>query len=514
VSLGLALLFVLTFQASAAYAAPGDFDRSFGSNGIVELETLDPTLKEAFQIAAGPNGTVYVLSSRSTQCGLLPPCERQLTVSRFRSDGALDANYGNGGTALAFPQLGGISDAELSGRSDIAVDSLGRAVVVAQQEPDVLISRLDVGGDPDVAFGGVRRLSPGATPTPKVLSTAVLDDDRIVVLASWSDEQQVRPSEPSTRVLVARLLTDGALDPAFGSSGVVNALVQGSSFFDSFAAGRDGSVIAVGEQCCGSAPWEPILLRIPEDGASYDPEFGARIWGESLTDRLGHSRPEPFLITVNRLFMRRNDRIDILVTSQAGKRGEVSFLLRVRPNLRLDENFGNGGVRKLPKPVKAAAIDSEGRIFIISQIEDTSLGTGAYLFRLSANGRPDLTFGGGKVFLFTRYNHFPGAQAAAFSGQRPVIFDKRVIECRYECDPHPRLIRLRGGGSNTSCLGRPATIVGTRRGEVLRGTRRADVIAALGGNDTVRAGRGDDLVCGGQGQDHLLGGTGRNRLRD
>ena len=63
-----------------------------------------------------------------------------------------------------------------------------------------------------------------------------------------------------------------------------------------------------------------------------------------------------------------------------------------------------------------------------------------------------------------------------------------------------------------TCAGKPATIVGTARNDVLRGTRKADVILALGGNDVVRGARGNDIVCGGPGNDRLFGDSGSDRL--
>ena len=59
-----------------------------------------------------------------------------------------------------------------------------------------------------------------------------------------------------------------------------------------------------------------------------------------------------------------------------------------------------------------------------------------------------------------------------------------------------------------SCLGQPATIVGTNAGEVLMGTPGDDVILARGGNDTIFARGGDDVICGGGGNDRIRAGAG------
>ena len=62
------------------------------------------------------------------------------------------------------------------------------------------------------------------------------------------------------------------------------------------------------------------------------------------------------------------------------------------------------------------------------------------------------------------------------------------------------------------CLGKTATIVGTKKSEVIRGTKRADVIVAKGGNDTIIAGGGNDLICAGAGADIVRAGGGRDRV--
>src|SRR6266540_1577596 len=62
-----------------------------------------------------------------------------------------------------------------------------------------------------------------------------------------------------------------------------------------------------------------------------------------------------------------------------------------------------------------------------------------------------------------------------------------------------------GGPIVATCLGHPATLVGTGRHDTLVGTRGPDVIVGLGGNDRIRGGGGRDLICGGAGSDVVFG---------
>jgi Ca2+-binding RTX toxin-like protein len=59
-----------------------------------------------------------------------------------------------------------------------------------------------------------------------------------------------------------------------------------------------------------------------------------------------------------------------------------------------------------------------------------------------------------------------------------------------------------------TCLGEPATIVGTENNDTLNGTEGEDVIAGLGGDDLIRGLGGEDVICGGDGNDYLYGSNG------
>lgn len=63
-----------------------------------------------------------------------------------------------------------------------------------------------------------------------------------------------------------------------------------------------------------------------------------------------------------------------------------------------------------------------------------------------------------------------------------------------------------------TCVGQPATIVGTMSDDVIVGTSTRDVIVALGGNDRIEAKGGNDLICAGGGNDIVLAGFGNDRV--
>ena len=76
-------------------------------------------------------------------------------------------------------------------------------------------------------------------------------------------------------------------------------------------------------------------------------------------------------------------------------------------------------------------------------------------------------------------------------------------------------------GPPPTCVGVPATLVGTSGNDVLNGTAGNDVIVAGAGADTVNGNGGNDTICGdadndtidgGDGDDYVLGGSGADRI--
>ena len=65
-----------------------------------------------------------------------------------------------------------------------------------------------------------------------------------------------------------------------------------------------------------------------------------------------------------------------------------------------------------------------------------------------------------------------------------------------------------------TCMGQPATIVGTDGNDTIQGTHGDDVIAALGGDDLISSGGSNDtdLICAGDGNDSIIVTTGGEGL--
>ncbi len=161
-------------------------------------------------------------------------------IVRFLGDGKLDPSFGDGGVVTVTRPKGGVFVL-----SDVAVDSLGRVVVVGLTRPlptnstpdpvvaSATVMRFDADGRPDRTFGTDGRLvtdlglgapaAPGGTyggPSVGIRSVVVDSQNRIVISGGYVTELSHCERSVNSKGFVARLTESGALDPTFGAGGI------------------------------------------------------------------------------------------------------------------------------------------------------------------------------------------------------------------------------------------------------------------------------------------------------
>jgi uncharacterized delta-60 repeat protein len=218
----------------------GARDVSFGKGGKVTVGFPSES--------AGSSGPQYELPFEFTpgdQKMALAPGGKVVVagapkIVRFLGNGKLDPSFGKGGVVDVPRPAGGIFVL-----SDVAVDSLGRVVLVGltrplptNSTPDPVISsatvmRFDADGRPDPTFGTDGRLvtdlglgapaaSGGTYGGPSVgLRSVVIDSRNRIVLSGGYVTELARCSRSvDSKGFVARLTGSGALDPTFGAGGI------------------------------------------------------------------------------------------------------------------------------------------------------------------------------------------------------------------------------------------------------------------------------------------------------
>jgi uncharacterized delta-60 repeat protein len=486
------------FGASTAAAAPADLDRSFGGgDGIAEVTGPAGSLpgEAAGRMAIGPHDEIFVLYSNYPPCDPPFDCRLELTVARYTPDGSPDPSF------ATEPQLVFDHSSPYNHDFELAVGPDGNPVVAAYGDEKLVLARLGLDGrlDPGFGVGGVVPFTSthsveAAHDVPKL---AVQPDGKIVVAVQGGREESGR------NLAVARFLANGEYDPSFGSGGELDVLVGTQTRPAGLFLGPNGSVTVPMPLCClGGTGLFGEGLNVVRLTAAGQPDPGWAGDGSLFM-------PTPGTESAVEAAAPAGDGLFLSVESSTPTVSTVGNLIKLAPNGALDPSFGSGGGLRLFYRVGAVdpkdlALDAKGRLVGVGWAGRIGV------FRLRSDGSKDRTFNGGeRIVVPYGGGGSPEYAVGIQSNGRIVAFGDSGLGAFKRFG----LIALRGGTDRSRCLGKKATIVGTRGRDRLTGTPRRDVIAALGGADEVRALAGPDLICGGKGRDRLFGGAGKDKVR-
>jgi uncharacterized delta-60 repeat protein len=239
--------------ATAALAAPGDLDASFGGDGIVTT-AIGHGDDFAEGVALRPDGSLVAAGSDS----------EDFVVARYLPDGALDPSFGGDGivTTAVSPSFDEARAVAAFPGGEVVAG--GRAFTGAGY--DIALVRYADDGSLDASFGG-----------DGIVTTAVSGGtDEILALAPLAGGKLVAAGRTFDGVgfdfVVARYLPDGALDPSFGGDGIVTTSFGGDDRAWGVAVQHDGKIVVAGNTCT-PAGCEFALARYDQNG-SRDPSFG------------------------------------------------------------------------------------------------------------------------------------------------------------------------------------------------------------------------------------------------
>jgi uncharacterized delta-60 repeat protein len=250
------------------YNSGGSLDKTFGKSGMVTtiiaqgstVWSLDMvTLNGVTKILAA--GDVYLSSTSQWVFGL----------ARYNLDGSLDTSFGSGGEVVTnIPTQISFGLASLV-QGDGKIVVAGNAVVGGGRSRDFALARFNIDGSLDSTFGSsgvVYTAVAGAYGTTCEAVAVALQSNGDIV--AGGDSNQTGNSYEFTLV---RYTPSGALDPTFGSGGIV-LTPQGTDLSALAIQPTDGKIIAVGGENVGSgAHYSPTLARYNPD-SSLDATFG------------------------------------------------------------------------------------------------------------------------------------------------------------------------------------------------------------------------------------------------
>jgi uncharacterized delta-60 repeat protein len=273
--------------------------------------------------------------------------------------GRLDETYSTGGTGVAYGPNSNAADPFLDW------EWVGDVITVVGEEELV---RFDANGEMDASFGsgGVVDLGTALGPGRWGQAVGVQPDGKVVVAA----RQTVSPYE----WVVARFQAGGALDPTFGTGGLMEVAMGGDINskplgVDFQQNGADLDIVVGGDASASAG--RVGIVRLNPDG-SLDTGFG--VGGTVLENRA---------MTPRKMAMQSDGSILIHGWDD---------LLRYTPDGVLDTSFGTNGIVDYAIPGNAFGIDvlPDDRLLVTG----ADIGT-TFLMRLTADGARDGTFAGG-----------------------------------------------------------------------------------------------------------------------
>ena len=280
--------------AGPAGAAPGDPDRTFGSDGTLTTD-FDGGTDQARALVVQPDGRVVAAGAGAISTakrvggegGLGGRGGTQFALARYRPDGALDPTFGGDGKVTTDIAGDDSQALALVLQPDGKVVAAGGAVVDGFGE--FALSRYLPDGALDPTFAGDGTLT---TDFPGVDARAfalALQPDGKLVAAGYSYE-----GGDSIQFALARYQPNGILDPGFGRGGIViTDFAGGTDQARALAVQPDGKLVAAGF-ALEHGSFQFALARYLRDGA-LDAGFGA---GGKVTTDFGGGDDQAFGVVV------------------------------------------------------------------------------------------------------------------------------------------------------------------------------------------------------------------------
>ncbi|TAK09407.1 MAG: hypothetical protein EPO39_02430 [Candidatus Manganitrophaceae bacterium] len=273
-------------------------------------------------------------------------------------------------------------------------------------------------GELDAGFGGGGKVT---TDIGSALST-VYDVDHIEAVSVQPDQKIVAAgntldSNFRTDMVVARYLSDGSLDPAFGAGGrVVTGIGAGHDAAAALLIQPDGKILVAGHTYLDATSYDFAIVRYNADG-TRDAGFG-----------------KGGIVTTN---ITRDERIASIALQADGKiiaagytdnyreYNAVFALVRYQSNGAVDTTFGINGkvttdIGVGPENISSVLIQEDQKIVAVGTLNGSSFA----LARYDANGALDPTFGsGGTVFapISTLYYAYDSVRAAALQPDGKIV---------------------------------------------------------------------------------------------
>jgi uncharacterized delta-60 repeat protein len=297
--------------ALVRYKTNGSRDSTFGTNGIVTT-SISASQDIAYSVAIQTDGKIVVAGIR------YDGSMYYLVLARYDTNGILDNSFDSDGKVLTY------LPADILGQVGLCIQPDGKIVAVAGNG-DFIVARFNSDGSYDNTFGnaGVVYSDFGNNEYGKTI--AIQSDGKILAAGRSADATYMDD------FIVARYLSNGALDNTFGTDGKVKInMGSGHESVTSIAIQNNGNIILAGYT--GNPNTDFAMLQLTGTG-TLDYNFGTA--GKIISDLSSGESDQ-----IHSIAIQTDGKI-----LAAGQRWYGYFaLVRYTNSGALDNTFGTNGI--------------------------------------------------------------------------------------------------------------------------------------------------------------------------
>jgi uncharacterized delta-60 repeat protein len=247
--------------ALTRYNSDGSLDLSFGISGKLTTDFFGD-VDHANSVALCSDGKIIAAGRSFTDQG------EAFAMVRYKTNGELDAGFGSGGKVIT----------RSAGMNIVSIVIQPDGKIVASGNPGFTLVRYNIDGtlDPSFGTGGIET----ANINGAVNAIALQTNGKIVAAGSMSSD----PNGSNVDFALLRFNANGDLDTNFGTNGMVTIDFNDFDVARAVAIQSDGRIVAAGQAGQGSIDHDFAVARLESNG-SLDPTFGQG--GKLLTDFSG-----------------------------------------------------------------------------------------------------------------------------------------------------------------------------------------------------------------------------------
>ena len=348
----------------------GDLDASFGTGGLL-AQDFGFGDDFGYAVAVQSDGRILVAGTVQGSNGTT-----DFGLARFLPDGSLDVSFGAGGFVRTDF---GLTSPSIDEARSIAIDGGGRIYVAGYANRglnnDFAVARYNPDGSLDGSFG-----------TAGVAVNSFNGNDQAFAMTLQPDGKVLLAGMISNDFGIARYTESGALDATFGTGGFVRTSIGASlDAATCIAVGADAR-ITVGGYVQFSANFDFCAARLNPDG-SLDTSLNGT---GRVTTSILNTVDQPTSIVL----------YDDGKFALAGRNGGNVMIIRYNAIGSRDSTFGSSGIANIDlggsnDTANAMLPTSDGKLLLTGVVGNADASRDFAVFRVTANGALDSTFGTG-----------------------------------------------------------------------------------------------------------------------